>query len=117
MVTSRVSAGGTGEGWVECVDTRLVAAVQAAAGARCHEAASLVKASYFSAEACRRFGAGRGDASGATEARRRMVEAKVRLRDFLAERVLGWIGNRSSERWANVDWSPDAGRGAVATVS
>jgi hypothetical protein len=33
-----------GDGSAECVDTRLIAAVQAAAGARCHEAASLVQA-------------------------------------------------------------------------
>jgi hypothetical protein len=46
-----------------------------------------------------------------------MVEAKVRLRDFLAERVLGWIGNGSPERWGNVDRVADVGRGAVATVS
>jgi hypothetical protein len=103
MVSARTFTTSGGDGWVDCLDTRLVAAVQAAAGARCHEAASLVQAYYFSSEACRRLASGHRGGATAAEARRRMTEAKVRLRDFLAERVLGWVGGGAGVRRGDMD--------------
>lgn len=93
MVCARTVTTVKCDGSVEYVDTRLIAAVQEAAGARCHEAASLVQAYYFSAEACRRSVAGRRSEAAVIAARLRLMQAKVRLRTFLAERVLGWIGS------------------------
>jgi hypothetical protein len=108
---------GRGGGSVVTVDTRLVAAVQAAAGARCHEAAGLVQAYYFSAEACRRLASGGRRGGDAAHAQRLFQAAKVRLRDFLAQRLLGWIAtDHPDERRLNRD-RPSAGPRAVVTSS
>ena len=96
--TGRVGA----EGAAVVLDTRLIAAVQAAAGAQCHEAANLLQAYYYSAEAYRCVGAA-GNRGSADEALRLLLAAKVRLRDFLARRVFDWIGNAPAGRRLNRD--------------
>ena len=64
------------------LNTRLVAAVQSRAGARCHESANLLQAYYFRAEVYRMQL--RNKNSVAAEAARRSVhQAEVRLRQFL----------------------------------
>jgi hypothetical protein len=85
------------DGSTVTLDTRLVAAVQAAAGARCHEAANLLQTYYMSTEACRVV-CRRGDSPAAAEARALCLAAKVRLRDFLAERLLGWVTESPTRR-------------------
>ena len=82
-------------------DTRLVAAVQAAAGAQCHRAANLLQAYYVNAEACR-DALDMGDEAGAEDARRACAAARAELREFLAERLLGWIA-QAPERRLNAD--------------
>jgi hypothetical protein len=85
------------DGSIPTLDTRLIAAVQAAAGARCHEAANLLQTYYLSTEAFRMLSR-RGQSPAADEARILCQAAKVRLRDFLAERLLGWVANSPTRR-------------------
>ena len=74
-------------------DTRLAAAVQAAAGRRCHQAANLLHAYYLSAALCRQLEAAGGvDAIAALEASQLLQAAKVRLREFLAECLMESVG-------------------------
>lgn len=89
------------------IDTRLVAAVQVAAGARCHQAAGLLQAYYFAAERFNRARTAFGDeAAAADRARRLLLDAKVRLRDFLAAQLFGSI-NESLERRLDRDHASD----------
>src|SRR3712207_2218326 len=65
------------------LDTRLIAAVQTRAGARCHRSANLISAYYVSADAYRAK-LRNGDATGADNARRRLQLSEDRLREFLS---------------------------------
>ena len=64
------------------INSRLVAAVQTHAGARCHESANLLSNYYLSADVYRRR-LGRGDPTAADAAWRTLKQAEVRLREFL----------------------------------
>ena len=68
-------------------NTRLIAAVQTKAGARCHESANLVQAYYFRADVYR-MQLRNKDAAAAEAARRSVQEVEVRLRKFLTD--LSW---------------------------
>ena len=70
-------------GWFGEVDTRLVAAVQGGAGARCHEAANLLQTYYNCAEVYRIRQ--QRNAERAQQAWCVLQQAKVRLRQFLTE--------------------------------
>jgi hypothetical protein len=64
------------------LDTRLIAAVQNSAGARCHRSANLLYSYYLCADVYRsRLRHGDADASNA--ARQRFQESENRLREFL----------------------------------
>ncbi len=81
--TDRAGTCGTTSGWIGEVDTRLVAAVQGGAGARCHEAANLLQAYYNCAEVYRvRL---QRSAERAPQAWCVLQQAKVKLRQFLTE--------------------------------
>jgi hypothetical protein len=69
------------------LDTRLIAAVQRRAGASSHQAAGLLQAYYYGVTLYRRLSAG-PDAAAADEARRQVLAAKVRLRQFLVPGVV-----------------------------
>ena len=104
MVTSTMVPAGELDSFLRTaqVDTRLIAAVQASAGARCHEAANLLQNYYFCVEACHCVtGPGRAIAP-ATEAWQACNAAKVRLREFLGQRVYGWAA-AAPERRLNQD--------------
>lgn len=73
----------TESGAEAAVDSRLLAAVQARAGARCHEAAGLSQ-SYVSWAHCLHLAARRGDATALEHARRQVAEARAQLRRFLS---------------------------------
>ena len=64
------------------INSRLVAAVQTHAGARCHETANLLSNYYLSADVYRRR-LGRGDRTAADAAFQTLKQAEVRLRQFL----------------------------------
>jgi hypothetical protein len=65
------------------VNTRLVAAVQSRAGARCHESANLLHTYYLCADVYRSR-ARRGDDAAAVDAAWQMLKrAEVRIREFL----------------------------------
>ena len=65
------------------LDTRLIAAVQNRAGARCHRSANLIHSYYLCADVYRsKLRQGNADASKA--ARQRFQESEVRLREFLS---------------------------------
>lgn len=66
------------------VNTRLVAAVQTHAGARCHVSANLLSAYYLSADVYRKR-CGRGDEAAVNSAWRTFKEAEIRLRHFLTD--------------------------------
>jgi hypothetical protein len=66
------------------INSRLVAAVQTHAGARCHETANLLSNYYLSADVYRRR-LGRGDRTAADAAWRTLKQAEVRLREFLTD--------------------------------
>jgi hypothetical protein len=85
------------------VDTRLIAAVQAAAGARCHLAANLVQAYRFSAAACD-LAARHGTDDDRRDAREQLQVTKVKLRDFLAEQLTVLIAD-SRQRRFDRDWA------------
>jgi hypothetical protein len=70
-------------GWFGDVDTRLVAAVQSGAGARCHEAANLLQSYLVCAEVYRMRLQRRKEK--AQEAWSTLQQAKVKLRKFLCE--------------------------------
>jgi len=64
------------------LDTRLIAAVQSRAGARCHRSANLIHSYYLCADVYRsRLRQGNADASMA--ARQRFQDIENRLREFL----------------------------------
>jgi len=65
-------------------NTRLIAAVQTKAGARCHESANLVQAYYFRADVYR-MQLRNKDAVAAEAARRKVQQAEVHLRRFLTD--------------------------------
>ena len=65
------------------LDTRLIAAVQSRAGARCHQAASLLHVYYMCADVYRAK-LHRGDHELARAALGRLHECERRLRDFLS---------------------------------
>jgi hypothetical protein len=65
-------------------NTRLIAAVQTKAGARCHESANLVQAYYFRADVYR-MQLRNNNVVAAETARRNVQQAEVRLREFLTE--------------------------------
>jgi hypothetical protein len=65
------------------LDSRLIAAVQTRAGARCHRSANLLHGYYMSADAYR-LKLRTGDAAAADYARRRMQLSEDRLREFLS---------------------------------
>ena len=69
-------------GFLGCVNTRLVAAVQSNAGALCHRSANLLHAYYLCADVYR-MRLGRGDADAAEAARRQLTQAEAMLRKFL----------------------------------
>jgi hypothetical protein len=100
MVSAKPIKANKGEvdGSTATLDTRLVAAVQAAAGARCHEAANLLQTYYMSTEAYRVTSRQGNSPAAAAEARALCQAAKVRLRDFLAERLLGWVSESPTRR-------------------
>lgn len=64
------------------VNTRLVAAVQTRAGARCHQSASLLSAYYMTADVYRKR-LNRGDGDAAYAARQTLRQVEQRLREFL----------------------------------
>jgi hypothetical protein len=66
------------------IDTRLVAAVQRGAGARCHEAAGLLQDYYLSVDNCAQDTIS-GETAGAVTASswKMLLTAKARLRAFL----------------------------------
>jgi hypothetical protein len=66
------------------VNTRLVAAVQTRAGARCHQSANLLSAYYLSADVYRKR-CGRGDDAAASAAWRTFKQAEIQLRHFLTD--------------------------------
>jgi hypothetical protein len=68
-------------------NTRLIAAVQTKAGARCHESANLLQAYYFRADVYR-MQLRNKDAVAAEAARRSVQQAEVLLRKFLSD--LSW---------------------------
>jgi hypothetical protein len=68
-------------------NTRLIAAVQTKAGARCHESANLVQAYYFRADVYRMQMRNK-DAVAAEAARRSVQQAETQLRRFLTD--LSW---------------------------
>jgi hypothetical protein len=72
------------------MNTRLVAAVQSRAGARCHTSANLLQCYYFCAEVYR-VQLRNNDPVAAEAARRSMQRAEVRLREFLTD--LTWDGD------------------------
>ena len=81
--SDRAETFGNIPGWRGFVDTRLVAAVQGGAGARCHEAANLLQTYYNCAEVYRvRL---QRSAERAQQAWCVLQQAKVRLRQFLTE--------------------------------
>jgi hypothetical protein len=65
------------------LDTRLIAAVQRGAGARCHEAANLLYAYYLWTDVVRQMAAAGETGPDADDARQQVQNAKVRLRAFL----------------------------------
>jgi hypothetical protein len=69
------------------LDRKLVANVQAHAGARCHEAAGLLFAYHLSAEVLRDA----GGTSEALEAQASLDRAERELRRFLARRRGAWL--------------------------
>lgn len=69
--------------WFGAVDTRLIAAVQGGAGARCHEAANLLQAYYNCAQVYRLRLQRRKEQ--AQEAWSTLQQARTRLRKFLSE--------------------------------
>ena len=81
--SNRAGACDTVPGWFGEVDTRLVAAVQGGAGARCHEAANLLQTYYNCAEVYRVRQ--QRNAERAQQAWCVLQQAKVRLRQFLTE--------------------------------
>jgi hypothetical protein len=64
------------------LDTRLIAAVQSRAGARCHQSGNLLYSYYLCADVyrCRMK---RGDAEASKAAWKRFLEIENRLREFL----------------------------------
>jgi len=66
------------------MNTRLVAAVQSRAGARCHTSANLLQCYYFCAEVYRVQLRNNGPVA-AEPARRGMQRAEARLREFLTD--------------------------------
>jgi hypothetical protein len=72
------------------MNTRLVAAVQSRAGARCHTSANLLQCYYFCAEVYR-VQLRNNDPVATEAARRGMQQAEVRLREFLTD--LTWGGH------------------------
>jgi hypothetical protein len=66
------------------INSRLVAAVQTHAGARCHESANLLSNYYLSADVYRRR-LGRGDRTAADAAWLTLKQAEIRLREFLTD--------------------------------
>ncbi len=72
----------TGAVHVATIDTRLVAAVQARAGARIHEAAALLNGYYIWSELLKRA-LNRNDKPKAAQALGQVCSAKRQLRQFL----------------------------------
>ena len=72
----------SGAARVAVIDTRLVSAVQARAGARIHEAAGLLSGYYLWCEVLKRA-IGRNDPSKAARALGQVCSAKRKLRQFL----------------------------------
>lgn len=66
------------------VDTRLVAAVQRGAGARCHESANLLQAYYFCVQEYQRAARER-DVVGLVELWTILQDAKAQMRSFLTK--------------------------------
>jgi hypothetical protein len=64
------------------LDTRLIAAVQSRAGARCHQSGNLLHSYYLCADLCR-CRIKRGDAEASKAAWKRFLEIENRLREFL----------------------------------
>ncbi|MEZ0268384.1 MAG: hypothetical protein ACAI43_26955 [Phycisphaerae bacterium] len=85
---SDLPGAGVGTGGVRPeIDTRLVAAVQAAAGARCHEAAGLLQSYLLWARIYRTAQDTR--APDEAEVGETFRQTKVRLRAFLTDGLLG----------------------------
>ena len=84
------------------LDTRLIAAVQTRAGARCHQAASLLHGYYMCAEVYRAKQR-RGDRELVQAALGRLQECERRLRDFLTacpQPAAAWTPGRPSPAYA-----------------
>ena len=64
------------------LDTRLIAAVQTRAGARCHRSANLLQSYYLCADAYKAK-MRKGDQNASWAARQRFQESENRLREFL----------------------------------
>lgn len=69
------------------MNTRLIAAVQSRAGSHCHESANLLQSYYFLADVYK-IQLRNGNATTTEAARRGVVRAEVRLREFLTD--LSW---------------------------
>jgi hypothetical protein len=80
------------------MNTRLVAAVQSRAGARCHTSANLLQCYYFCAEVYR-VQLRNNDPVATEAARRSMQRAETRLREFLTE--MTWNGRSEEAREAS----------------
>jgi len=86
--SDRKQVGGSGV-WKGEIDTRLVAAVQARAGSRVHEAAGLLNSYYLWSGILARADRMAGDSNWAM-AVEQVGEAKRRLKEFLTKGVWGW---------------------------
>ncbi len=91
--------GGAGRPWKSETDTRLVAAVQARAGARVDEAAGLLNSYYLWSGILSQADGTPGDPTFAM-AVEQVGEAKRRLREFLSAVVWGWGGETQVARSA-----------------
>lgn len=93
------------------VNTRLVAAVQARAGARCHQSANLLSTYYLCADVYR-MRMGRGDASSSAEAWRTLKQAEQRLREFLTGSVERTCHASATCAWSVSAWNDGSHAGA-----
>jgi hypothetical protein len=97
------------------LNTRLVAAVQARAGMRCHVSANLLSTYYLCADVYRSR-TRNGDASAATDAWRTLKHAEQRLRAFLTAPFEE--PGASTDPWSVSPWrdapGADAGLAAMA---
>jgi hypothetical protein len=98
------SAAGRGDG----IDTRLVAAVQARAGARVHEAAGLLNEYRLTRELLRRAN-DRGDENARAEHRRQLRQTEYRLRQFLSSDLTAPYWPGAADRQAGRAAPPPGG--------